>query len=204
MRRLLPLAAIFVAATLLTGCVPRTPEPTTETPRPSTTVASTPTPSATPTSTPPPTPIDPLAGTCDELLAPTQIAALFSPAATSLGDTTAAGGGRGSTDPIITALMPAGGRHCTWVIPDTENGLVVSVLRADAATRAAVDAATGLYSRDSQPGVRYLTFAALDSFTFTETQALGEGATDLWVAVYTDRSNSRDIAEVVWTSLVGP
>lgn len=100
--------------------------------------------------------------------------------------------------------MPEPGRHCTWVVPDSEGGLIVSVLRADAATRAAVAAETADFFRvDVGPGVTYHTFESLDSFTFSETHALGDGATDYWVAVFTSSGNSREIAEIVWLDLVG-
>lgn len=199
MSRLLPLATALVATTLLAGCAPGTPMAT-ETPVPTATESATPTTSPTPTAEP----RDPLAGTCDELLTPAQVASLFSPVAVSQGDTTATGGGRASTEPEILALMPAGGRHCTWVVPDSDGGMIVSVLPADAAIRAAVTAQTAeFFTRDAGPGVTYDTFESLDQFTFTETHALGDGATDYWVAVFTSGGNAREIAEIVWLDLIG-
>lgn len=199
MSRLLPLATALFAATLLAGCAPGTPS-VTETPEPTTTESATPTTSPTPTAEP----RDPLAGTCDELLTPAQVASLLSPVAVSQGDTTAEGGGRASTEPDILALMPAGGRHCTWVVPDSDGGMIVSVLPADAAIRAAVTAQTAeFFTRDLGPGVTYDTFESLDQFIFTETHALGDGATDYWVAVFTSGSNAREIAEIVWLDLIG-
>lgn len=201
MTRLTTLATALFAVTLLAGCAPGTPS-TTATPEPTETASASPTPEPSPTASA--TARDPLAGTCDELLTPEQVASLLSPAAVSQGDTTAEGGGRASTEPDILALMPADARHCTWVVPDSDGGMIVSVLRADAAIRAAVTAETSaLFTREVGPGVTYDTFESLDQFTFSETHALGDGATDYWVAVFTSGSNSREIAELVWLDLIG-
>lgn len=202
MTRSLPFATALLALGLLTACTPADPV---ETASPAPSESASPTATAESTPTPTPTPVDPLAGTCDELLTPDQVATLFSGIAESRGDTTATGGGRASTEPDILALMPAGGRHCTWVVPASEGGLIVSVLPADAAVRAAVTAETAsLFTRDTFPGVTYDTFQSLDQFTFTETHALGTGSTDYWVAVFTSGSNAREIAEIVWLELIGP
>ncbi len=210
MTRLHASAALLLVALALTGCTPSdpvaTPDPVASDPgidRPTPTATATASPSAAP-----PASVDPLAGTCDELLTPAQVSTLLSPDAVSQGDTTGSGGGRASTETSILAAMPAGGRHCTWTIPDTENGLIVSVFRADAGVRAGADVAVGnalgAFNREAAAGVHYWSFAALDSFTFTETHAVGDGSTDLWVAVFTTGSNSREIAEIVWTSLTRP
>lgn len=206
MTRSLPRAAALiatavVAAGLLSACGPGSPS---DLATPAPTETATTSDSATPEPSATAAPVDPLAGTCDELLRPEQVATLLSPVAESRGDTTAEGGGRGSTEPDILALMPAGARHCTWVVPDSDGGMIVSVLPADAALRAAVAAETAaFFTREVGPGVTYDTFASLDQFTFTETHALGEGATDYWVAVFTSGSNSREIAELVWLELIG-
>lgn len=204
MTRVMPLVTALTAVLLVAGCTPAPPTPsatTTPSPSASATASSSPTPTATASAAP----VDPLAGTCDELLTPEQIATLFSPAAVSRGDLTLTSpGGRASTEEAILALMPTLGRHCTWVIPDTEAGMIVSVLRADAAVRAAVAAETAaFFTVDAGPGVTYHSFASLDSFIFTETHALGDGATDYWVAVFTSEANAREIAEVVWLDLIG-
>ena len=202
MTRALPFVTALAAVLLIAGCTPAPPTASpTATPSPTTSSASsTPTPTATAAA-----PVDPLAGTCDELLTPEQVATLLSPDAVSRGDLTlTTPGGRASTEEDILALMPTPGRHCTWVIPDTEAGLIVSVLSADAGVRAAVAAETAaFFTVDTGPGVTYHSFAALDSFTFTETHALGDGATDYWVAVFTSGSNAREIAEIVWLDLIG-
>lgn len=203
MTRVAPLVTALAAVLLVAGCTPAPPTPSASTaPSPSapSTASSTPTPTVTAAA-----PVDPLAGTCDELLTPEQVATLFSPAAVSRGDLTLTSpGGRASTEEDILALMPTPGRHCTWVIPDTEAGMIVSVLRADAGVRAAVAAETSaFFTVDAGPGVTYHSFASLDSFIFTETHALGDGATDYWVAVFTSESNAREIAEVVWLDLIG-
>lgn len=204
MTRVAPLVTALAAVLLVAGCTPAPSTPsasTTPTPSAPPTATSTPTPTATASAAP----VDPLAGTCDELLTPEQVATLFAPGAESRGDLTlTTPGGRASTEANILALMPTPGRHCTWVLPGTEAGLIVSVLRADAGVRAAVAAETAAFFRaDAGPGVTYHTFESLDSFIFTETHALGDGATDYWVAVFTSGSNSREIAEVVWLDLIG-
>ncbi len=204
MRHVIPIATVITVAALLVGCTSSAPSPTptgTSTPTPTTTPSETPEPTTTTTAAP----VDPLAGTCDELLSPDQVASLFSPIAESRGNIyVPGGGGRASTEVDILALMPEPGRHCTWVVPDSEGGLIVSILRANAATRAAVAAETAEFFRtDAGPGVTYHTFESLDSFIFSETHALGDGATDYWVAVFTSGSNSREIAEIVWLDLVG-
>jgi hypothetical protein len=207
MTRALPFVTALTAVLLVAGCTPAPSTPsasTTPSPSAPSTASSTPTPTAS-ASAAPAAPADPLVGTCDELLTPEQIASLFSADAVSQGDLTLTGpGGRASTEEDILALMPSPGRHCAWVIPGTEAGMIVSVLRADAGVRAAVAAETAaFFTADAGPGVTYHSFGSLDGFIFTETHALGDGATDYWVAVFTSESNAREIAEVVWLDLIG-
>ena len=210
MTRFASLALALASAAVLVGCTPGTPAPTPSASGSSASPSASPSPASTPTSTvsAPAAPVDPLAGTCDELLTPAQISALVSPDAVSQGDTTSNGGGRASTETSILAAMPTTARHCTWTIPGTDGGLIVSVFRADAGVRAGADVAVGnalgLFQRDAAAGVHYWSFEALDSFIFTETHAIGEGSNDLWVAAFTTGSNSREIAQIVWESFVSP
>jgi hypothetical protein len=146
--------------------------------------------------------VDPHSVACDDLLTRAEVERFLSPAAVSQGDTSGnpGGGGRASTDPNILALMPAGSRHCTWVVPDSDGGLIVSVMVVDAATRASVESLTPLSVRDDGPDATYLTFTAMDQFQFTETHALGT-ARDLWVAAFTTGGSAREIAGIVWSRL---
>lgn len=195
MPRLLPLATALIAAALITGCASGSPAATSTTPAPSPTPSSRATDSPEPTDTAVAKPADPFALTCDELLTRAELDSSLGAAA--IREPTRAGGG-GTTDLDILALMPAGALDCTWVLPGTDDGIVVSLMVVDAGTRAAVEARLNFYTADGDPAVTYWTFGSLDTFIFTETHAFATIG-GLWVAVFTTGDDARDLAGIVWS-----
>ncbi|TAL41858.1 MAG: hypothetical protein EPN91_09710 [Salinibacterium sp.] len=181
------IVVVAAAVLLLAGCAPE----------PVASPTASPTPSATPAAL--------VLPTCNTLFTDAQVTELMGDNMQAMGDISPEGATYGSTVPELQSLIAAAPDefNCSWIIPASERGLTLSIIPADAATRAQVIDALAPATGTVDGSARFFDATTADEmFPFNEANAVGGPGVNLWISVHDSGTRALDITHAAWNSVV--